>query len=231
MKFITNSTMAILIVLLLYVFTGNSFAQVSFSGDVTGVTTYIWRGVKQYNGPALQGTAAFNAGRVTMGFWCSSMNAGDIEVETDPFIEVSLPSGSVASSLGVTVYSYDMFETFNADADYEYEMYGKVGYGPAGLAAFFIPAQSSTDNNLNESDYWLELSGNTALAGADLGLVFGYGTYSARYLATPKKDAVSSLTFTAAKTLASGITVKWNYSLALDDDMDNYFWLTMVYGF
>ncbi|HPG41818.1 MAG TPA: hypothetical protein PLP19_21145 [bacterium] len=230
MKFSTN-LLSLLIVLLLVSLINNSAAKVSFAGDVTGVSTYVWRGVKQYSGPALQGTAAFNAGPVLFGLWTSSMSAGDIEVETDPYLEVALPTGSVASSLGVTVYSYDLFEAFNADADYEYEIYGKAGYGPAGLAAFFVPGQSSTENTPNESDYWLELSGKTTLAGADLGLVFGYGTYSARYLATPKKDAVSILVLSAGKGLTENTSVKWNYSLALDDDMDNCFWMTAGYGF
>jgi len=220
-----------LIVLLLVSFINNSTAKVSFAGDVTGVSTYMWRGVKQYSGPALQGTASFSAGPVLFGLWTSSMSAGDIEVETDPYLEVALPTGSVTTALGVTVYSYDLFETFNADADYEYEVYGKVGYGPLCLAAFFVPGQSSTENTPNESDYWLELSGKTTIAGADLGLVFGYGTYTARYLATPKKDAVSTLVFSAGKGLTDNTSIKWNYSLALDDDMDNCFWLTASYGF
>ena len=35
-------------------------ADVSFSGYLSGVSTYVWRGIKANNGPALQTDAAFS---------------------------------------------------------------------------------------------------------------------------------------------------------------------------
>jgi uncharacterized protein (TIGR02001 family) len=207
-------------------------AQVQFSGDATMVTTYVWRGVKQYNGPALQGTAGFEAGLVSFGLWCSSVDfGGDTEVETDPYVELSFPTGSVSTSIGATMYSYDFFETFNADADYEFELFGTFGVGPVGLAAFYVPSQASTENNLNESDYWIEASLGANLRGADLGVLFGFGTYSSKWLAEPKEDAVSHVVLSAGKTVNENVAVNWSYSISMDSDMDDQFWMTFGYGF
>ncbi len=232
MKQNVTKTSIIGIVLLLLMSVSLVSAAVEFSGDATMVSTYVWRGVKQYNGPAMQGTAGFGYGAVSFGLWCSSVDFGDdIEVESDPFIEVALPTGSVSTAIGVAVYTYDFFDTFNDDADYEYEVYGSVGYGPIGVSAYFVPSQSSTDNNLNESDYWVQVSGETSLMGADLSAVFGYGTYSSKWLATPKEDAVSTLAITAGKSVSDDISVSWTYSFGLDDDMENILWMGFSYGF
>ena len=206
-------------------------AQVEFSGDATMVSTYVWRGVKQYSGPAMQGTAGFDYGIVSFGLWLSSVEFGDIEVETDPYIEIALPTGSISTSIGATIYSYDFFDTFNDDADYEYEVFGTAGYGPIGVAAYYVPSQSSTDNAPESSQYWVEVSGEASFMGADLSAVFGYGTYSSKWLATPKKDAVSTLALTAGKAVSEDIAVNWTYSLGLDDDMENILWMGFSYGF
>ncbi len=231
MKRNVTKTSIIGIVLLLLMSASVVSAAVEFSGDATMVTTYVWRGVKQYSGPAMQGTAGFSAGAVSFGLWCSSVAFGDIEVESDPYIEIALPTGSVSTSIGATIYTYDFFDTFNDDADMEYEIFGTVGYGAVGLSAYFVPSQGSTENNLNESDYWVEVSGETSLMGADLSAVFGYGTYSSKWLATPKEDAVSTLALTAGKAVSDDISVSWTYSLGLDDDMENILWMGFSYGF
>jgi uncharacterized protein (TIGR02001 family) len=224
MSFKTITPIALVTISALLVSFGTTNAQLEFSGDVTAVSTYVWRGIKQYNGPALQGTAGAAYGALSFGLWYSSVNFGDdTEVETDPYIEVSLPTGSISTSIGATVYSYDFFESFNDDADIEYEVFGKIGVGPIGLAAYYVPGQSSTENNLNESDYWIEVSAGTVVAGADLGAAFCYGTYSSKWLATPKKDAVSHVVLSAGRSISEIFSAGWNYSIALDDDMDNLF--------
>jgi len=208
-----------------------TIAEMKFSGDMTGVSTYIWRGIKQYNGPSMQGTAGFSYGPLAFGLWCSSVALDDIEIESDPYIELSLPTGSLSSSVGVSIYTYDLFESFNDNADYEYEIFVKTGIGPVSLAAFFVPSQSSTEDSLNKSDYWIEVSGETSFKGANLGVLFGYGTNSSKSLATPKKDAVSHLILNAGKSITDNVSVNWNYSIGLDDDMENILWLGFVYGF
>ncbi|MBN2412785.1 hypothetical protein JXQ31_13940 [candidate division KSB1 bacterium] len=232
MTLFTDKKNNVSIILLLLILINYAGAEVKFSGDVTGVTTYVYRGIKQYTGPAMQGTAGFSYGALSFGLWCSSVvYYDDTEVESDPYIELFLPTGSVATSVGVIISTLDLFESFNDDANYEYEVFAKAGSGAFGLAAFFVPSQSSTKNNINESDYWVEVSGETAFKGADLTLTLGYGTYSSKWLAEPKKDAVSCVVLTAGKPISEVLSVSWNYSIGLDDAMENILWMSFTYGF
>jgi len=206
--------------------------EMSFSGDVTGVSTYVWRGVKQYNGPALQGTASCGYKSLSFGLWTSSVNFGDAtEAETDPFVELSLPTGSIESSIGATIYSYDLFQSFNADADVEYEIFAKAGMGVLGLAFYFVPSQASTTNNLNSSDYWFEASLGMEAVGAEWSVLFSYGTYSSKWLATPKSEAVTNIVIGASRALTENLSVNYNYSIGTDSQMENIFWMGLGYSF
>ena len=210
---------SILILLLLAVLAGSAVA-VEFSGDVTGVSTYVWRGVKQFDGVAMQGTASLTSGPVTVGFWSSTMH-GPMEVETDPFVEVGLPTGDISTAVGATLYSYDFF----AKSEYNvYEVYGGLGYGPAGVTFFYTPEQE----NMDESVYWLQVSGGTELLGADVGATLGYGTYS-----SSTDDAVTTLTLSAGKSVSDNVAVSWNYSIGIsdDDNLENIFFMTAGFGF
>jgi len=98
-----------LVVMLALIFAiGGSAAELSFSGDASLVSTYVWRGVTQFNGAAMQGTAEFGYGALAVGYWISTMS-GPAAVETDPYIGLTLPTGPIESSVGATVYSYDFF--------------------------------------------------------------------------------------------------------------------------
>jgi uncharacterized protein (TIGR02001 family) len=223
--------------LLVYSFAANeSFAKdIAFSGDVTGVSTYVWRGVKQNNGPALQSTADFAYGALSAGLWMSSVDFGDTETETDPYVSLNLPTGAIETSVGVTIYSYDLFSSFNSDADAEYELFANVGTGALSVSGYFVPDQSSTKSNLNDSQYWLEISIDKTMAGADLNATLGYGTYSSKFLTEPNgtelKDPVTHLVLTAAKTVSESMSVNWNYSIGFDEAMENIFWLGCSFGF
>ena len=130
-------------------------AQVEFSGDISGVSTYVWRGVKINSGPAIQSTAEGSYGIVTFGFWGSSISVGDnTEVETDLYASVALPTGDLSTSLGAQVYMFD-FRQFNSAADAELELFANLGYSVFGLNIYYVPEQNSTDIYLNKSNYWL----------------------------------------------------------------------------
>jgi len=202
-------------------------AELTFSGDITGVSTYVWRGIKQYNGVAYQSTALVTYKFLSGGVWYSSVNFGADTplLETDPFIELSLPTGTLKSALGATIYSYD-FSEFNTTADLEYELFVKIRSGIFGFNAFFTPAQASTDNDLNQSFYWIELSTSKSALKFIWEIIFGYGTYSSRFLANPKKKAVNHLVLSATKNISKTVTIRWNYSLATCSTMDNYLWFS-----
>jgi len=221
----TNFRLIIIISIYIFLSAFPLFAQIEFSGNLAGVSTYVWRGIKANNGPALQSGAALTYRSVTLGFWGSSIDfRDDLEVETDLYAEVALPTGDLAIALGATVYTLD-FRTFNETADAELELYGKVGYGPVGLAAYYVPEQNSTKSDQNHSNYWLELSGEANLVGADVSAVLAYGTYSSRWMPDgDKKDTVALLVLTAGKTVTNQIAVFWTYSLDLGSGFDNIFY-------
>ena len=77
MKNISPIRRQILLTILTMAFALPLNAAGEFAGNLTGVSTYVWRGVKANNGPALQSDAAFTYGIVTLGFWGSSVNFGD----------------------------------------------------------------------------------------------------------------------------------------------------------
>ncbi len=208
-------------------------AAVEFAGNLTGVSTYIWRGIKANNGPALQSDAAINYKSVKFGFWGSSVNFGDdIEVETDLYADFSLPTGDVSSSIGITVYMLD-FTTFNRYADAEYELNAKIGYGPVGLNAFYVPKQNSTKDQLNGSNYWLEFYSVGTWLGADLSVTIGHGTYASRWMPEGEtKDPVSLLLLSAAKGINDDISIFWTFSLDLfNSGFENIFYFGATYSF
>jgi hypothetical protein len=213
----------IITVLLVAIFMFSSlYAEVGFSGDATVVSTYFWRGVKQFNGAALQGTAEFAHGPLAFGYWTSSMGE-TYAVETDPYISLALPTGQIESSVGATIYSYDFF----AKEEYTvYEVFGSVGVGPISASYYFAPEQQDGDI---ESVYWLEVGCESAACGADLGATFGYGSYSA--FMSPKEDAVASVLLSASKAVSEEVAVSWNWILGVNDGMDNGFYLSAAYGF
>ena len=199
-----------------------AYAEVGFSGDATIVSTYFWRGVKQFDGAALKGTAEFANGPIAVGYWISSMSNG-IAVETDPYVSLTLPTGPVESSVGATIYTYDFF----AKEEYTvYEVFGSAGVGPLSATFFFTPEQQDGDI---ESAYWLEVGAGTTAFGADLSATFGYGSYSA--FVSPDDDAVASVLLSATKAVSEEVTIGWNWILGLNDGLDNGFFLSAGYGF
>jgi len=207
-------------------------ADIQFSGDVTGVSAYVWRGIKQFDGVALQGTVATSYKALSFGVWYSSVTFGPGTpfMETDPFIELSLSTGPLSSSIGSTIYSYD-FKSFNDQADYEYELFTKIGLGPAGLAFYFVPAQNSTKTDLNDSYYWVEVSTSISTLGVDWGILYEFGTYSGRFLATPIDDPIGEFVISANKSISETIMICWSYSIPTSSELENNLNVSLGYFF
>ncbi|MBN1894086.1 hypothetical protein JW906_06310 [bacterium] len=208
------------------------FAGIKFTGDVTAVSTYVFRGIKQGSGPALQGTAAWSCGYLTGGLWLSSVNFSEnIETESDFFVEASWVSGGLETAAGVMFYSYDGFRTFNAYADYELEIYAKAAIGPAGLSLFHVPSQKSTAGDPVRSNFWMELNLQHAFPETALSATFGTGTYSSRYLEDPKKESVSTVVFSIEKAVAEDFSANYFYSMGLDPSIGDILYLTLSWCF
>jgi uncharacterized protein (TIGR02001 family) len=206
--------------------------EVRFSGDISAVSTYVWRGIKVNSGPALQSTAEGSYGILTFGFWGSSISVGDnTEVETDLYTRILLPTGDLSSSLGATVYMLD-FRQFNSTADAELELFAAVEYNFLCLNLYYLPDQNSLKNIENNSLYWAELSGSVQWLGADLSALVGYGTYSSRWMLDgPTKDPVALMLLSAGKALTENTSVFWSYSFNLKGGFERIFIFGGSYSF
>lgn len=207
-------------------------AEIGFSGDVTVVSTYVFRGLKQFSGAALQGTGEFSYGPVTAGMWVSSFN-GSVPVETDPYLSVALPTGEIETSIGVQLFSYDLFSRREYSV---YELTATAGYGPFSGAFFFTPKQDYQESGetvelVPDALYWVELGAGTAFMGADLSATLGYGTFSSFLSAGETDKATTTLLLSAGKSLSEKLSASWNWSIALDEYTDNVFFLQAGYRF
>ncbi len=206
-------------------------AEIEFSGEASLVSTYVFRGLKQFEGAALQSTAEFAYGPLTVGLWMSSMN--ELTVENDPYASFALPTGPVESSIGVTLYSYDFFSRREYSV---YELSVTAAYGPAQAAFYYSPKQKFTKNGseielIPDPLYWFELSAATTFKGADLSAGIGYGTYSAFFTTGGNSEATSCLLLSAGKKITQSLSASWNWSIAMDEYTDNVFFVKVGYEF
>lgn len=207
-------------------------AEVGFSGDVSLVSTYVFRGLKQFQGAALQSTAAFSYGPITGGLWMSSFN-GPLVVENDPYVTLTLPTGDFETQLGLTLYSYDFFSRREYTV---YELSAGFGYGPFSFKAYYLPEQSykkksQTIELISDPLYWLEIGAATTFKGAELSALLGAGTYSAYYTTGDNEKSTVCVLLSVGKKLNEQITVRWNWNLALDEYTENCFFLSAAYTF
>lgn len=155
-------------------------AEVSFSGNVTLATDYIFRGISQTDGPAIQGgfDVEFSNG-LYAGIWASNLDFGD-----DADIEVDYYAGYAGAfnekfgyDIGLIYYSYPSSDAASA-GDYDYvEIAGSLSYDFGVVSTTF---------GLNYSDDYYAGSGSSTFAyvGADMPLAndfalnFNFGSQS-----------------------------------------------------
>ena len=126
-------------------------------GDI--VSSYVWRGVKFGNGPAVQPYLEMNAGNFTLGTW-GSVNMTDREAaEADLYASYTFDFGL---NLGLTDYYYpgtDYFDYSNTSGSHGFEL--NLGYEHAGLKI--------------SANYMLNEAPAAGTAGGDMYFQLGYG--------------------------------------------------------
>ncbi len=105
--------------------------KVNVSMDL--VSSYIWRGVRQGNGPALQPTLEINVGRFTLGAWGSYYFADENHSEADLYATLSLGD----FTLGVMDYYYSGTTWWNTD-NHAFELHGGWAPGRFSLETNYI---------------------------------------------------------------------------------------------
>jgi uncharacterized protein (TIGR02001 family) len=116
-------------------------AEATFSGNVALTTDYMFRGISQTDGPAIQGGFDYGNGAFYAGTWASNVNFGN-DFELDLYAGFKPVTGPVTWDLGVVGYLYPGVET-TPELDYV-EFYAKPSFAVAdgftlGGALYYSP--------------------------------------------------------------------------------------------
>jgi uncharacterized protein (TIGR02001 family) len=120
---------------------GAANAETTVSGNIAFTSDYMFRGISQTDGPAVQGGFDVSADQFYVGAWGSNVNFNN-DVEMDLYAGFKPTVGPVALDLGVIGYLYpgaDPSPTFNYA-----EFYAKGSVTPAegasiGAAVYYSP--------------------------------------------------------------------------------------------
>lgn len=85
--------------------TSAAHAEGTFSGNIAMTTDYMFRGITQTDGPAVQGGFDYTNGAFYAGTWGSNVNFGN-NMELDLYAGVKPVTGPVSWDLGVIGYLY-----------------------------------------------------------------------------------------------------------------------------
>ncbi|WP_020650664.1 TorF family putative porin [Solimonas variicoloris] len=123
-------------------FSGSAFAGVT--GNVGAVSEYMFRGVSQGSGAAIQGGVdyAHDSG-VYVGLWGSNVDWGVGGAETDVYAGYATKFGDVGFDIGALYYYYaeykeDAYGAAGINPN-TFEGYVKVSYGPVALQYYYSP--------------------------------------------------------------------------------------------
>lgn len=126
-------------------FSGAALAELS--GNVGVVSEYLFRGLSQSGGAAVQGGLDYSsASGFYVGTWASTIGfasdaLGGSGAEVDVYAGFSGEAGSVGYDVGVIYYWYsEEDEVDMPDPSYNtIELYGSLSFGPVTVGAYFAP--------------------------------------------------------------------------------------------
>lgn len=192
-------------------------AGMSYGADLGMVSKYVWRGVQQSTGSAVQGDVSAAYGGLTASAWFSNSYAsgapqynGNNVVEADWTLDYSGSYGKIGYSLGGIDYTY----LYDAASNFP-EVYAALSYDALivpSIKVSYTVADSKSKAYL-KGDTWVDLGLSTALPGG-VGLSATYSLASWKKNATYRTDTTmwksgsQLLTLSMSKDYAvSGLTV------------------------
>lgn len=140
------------------VFSGSALAELS--GNVGVVSEYLFRGLSQGSGAAVQGGLDY-AGEsgFYVGTWGSTIGFGGSpgSTEVDVYAGFGGEAGSIAYDIGAIYYWYsEEDEVDQPDPSYNTaEVYASLGFGPVTVGGYFAP---DTYFGVDESAYGINLA-------------------------------------------------------------------------
>jgi hypothetical protein len=178
-------------------------ADLSYGADIGAFSKYVWRGVQQSTGTAVQGDLSAAVGGLTGSVWLSNSYAspapqygGNSVVETDWTLDYSGSYAGVGYSVGGIDYTY----LYDSASNFP-EVYLGLSYdapiSPSVKVSY--TAASSASKWYLAGDTWVDLGVSGSLSGVSLS-----GTVS---FASWKKDAVNRPSTDTWKTGAQLVTL------------------------
>lgn len=162
-------------------FSGSALAGVS--GNVGVVSEYMFRGISQGTGAAVQGGIdyAHDSG-FYVGLWGSNIDWGPGTVETDVYAGFSGEAGGFSYDFGATYYYYPEEDETGFDPSANtIEGYVKLGFGPVTLGTFYTPKWFGAEDGGGDdiSQLYLNLSAGFPLSDSlSLDAAVGYTSLS-----------------------------------------------------
>ena len=219
--------------LLVFLFFGiPKLKTAGMSGYFSGVSSYVFRGIKVYDGVALQGSIDGYYKFLSIGVWYSTVNFGanSPTLEIDPYLGLNFRFSDYSIALGITNYMYDLSNIYDKGS-YEYELFGKLSWQQLTVSAYYVPAQSSTRIYHLKSFYWIELGIEKAFLNINWKAQLSYGSYPIRTFSAVSRNATTQVLFSGDKTLNELVSVNWNYSQSIDSQSSDYFWFGIVFNY
>jgi len=152
----------------------------TLSGNITAVSTYVWRGLPQTIDAALQGGVDYATSEgLHVGAWTSNVTAGS---ELDLIVGFAGATKGIGFDVGLIIYKIPQYEAAAGPTqDFECnELYGSISVN-------MINARISTSS---EAGTYIEVNADLekVVAGWDLGLHFGTYDVDADFSGLPGED-------------------------------------------
>jgi len=153
--------------LLLISLTVSSFyaTAIDFSGSATLTNDYIWRGMSQGDGNAIQVGGEVESHGAYVGVWTSNVDFDDTNRETDYYAGYSFPvwADHINADFGYIEYDYD-----NNVYDFE-EFYGSVELVDIGLELFYAQTTGEDSDNFANATWTVPF-----IDFVDVGVIYNY---------------------------------------------------------
>lgn len=138
---------------------------IDFSGSATLTNDYIWRGVSQGQGNALQVGGEVESHGAYLGVWTSNVDFDDTSRETDYYGGYSFPiwTDHINADFGYIEFDYD-----NNASNFE-EFYGSVELVDIGLELFYAQTTGEGADNFASAEWTIPF-----IDFVDVGVIYNY---------------------------------------------------------
>lgn len=218
-------------------------AQAEMSGNIGVVSKYLFRGIEESGGPAVQGGLDYaHESGFYAGWWASSLGYADDDVTNSTAVENDFYIG-YGGELGDVSYDVSILQYYYIDADDAdaTELTLGLGWGPLSASVTYNATDVSWSNS---GDIYVTLGYGAALPhGFDFGATLGYYKYDdddagndKAAFTTTESGNLQHLDLSLSRAIAdTGATMSVTYMIGgkgrAGDDIDDTLILGLTYEF